>query len=77
MICKGKEKYLFAMSGRAGSVPRPLPPLPSRGVGGGEGGGEWRAGSCLGILSGEGGILGQVNTVGCNGAYFWRVNSAG
>jgi hypothetical protein len=58
MICKGKEKYLFAMSGRAGSVPRTLPPPPSHRVGGGKGG-EWRAKSCLGILSREGGFSGK------------------
>jgi hypothetical protein len=75
MICKGKEKYLFAMSGRAGSIPHPLPLLRhAESVGGG--GGGWQAGSCLGILSGERGSL-AINSASCNRTYFWRVKSSG
>jgi hypothetical protein len=37
MICKGKEKYLITMYGRAGPVPLPLPPPPLCRVSGGEG----------------------------------------
>jgi hypothetical protein len=74
MICKGKEKYLFAMSGRAGSAPRPLPlHRHTEPVGGGGVAGR--------VLPGDSergrGVLWQVNTASCNGAYFWRVNSAG
>jgi hypothetical protein len=49
MICKGKEKYLFAMS----------PPPPPSSVTRSQWGGGWRAGSCLGILSGERGFSGK------------------
>jgi hypothetical protein len=55
MICKGKEKYLFAISGQAGSVPRPLPPPPLCGVSGwGRGGGP---GLAWGFWAGKGGSL--------------------
>jgi hypothetical protein len=76
MICKGKEKYLFAMSKRAGSVSRPLPPPSSHGVGGGEGGGV--AGRVLlGDSEWGSGVLWKVNTASWNRAYFWQVKSAG
>ncbi len=54
-------------------------PAPSPGsVGGAAGGwGEgWRARSCLGVLSREGGISGK-QAASWNGGFFWQVNSAG
>ncbi len=70
---KRKEKYLFNMRGWAGPAPCPLPPLRWRSRGGG--GEGWRAMSCLGILSGEGGISGK-QAASWNGRFFWQVNSA-
>ena len=55
------------MHRRAGSAPCPLPPAPLAEPGG-EGGGGWQVVSCLGILSGEGGISGK---------WIWRVMFAG
>ena len=59
-ICKhdGKQKYLYKRRRRAGSVPHPLPRSDDGAVGG-RGGGGWQVMSCLGILSGEGGISGM------------------
>ncbi len=66
---KGKVPVQYAWVGRAGS----LPPPPCS-VGGAVGGEGWRAGSCLGILSREGGISGK-QAASWNGRFFWRVNS--
>ena len=66
-----KRKYLFNMRGWAGPAPCPLPPLRWRSRrGGGEGG--WRAMSCRGILSGEGGISGK-QAASWNGKFFWQI----
>ncbi len=67
---KGKVPVQYAWVGRAGSLPPPPAPLAE--PWGGEG---WRAGSCLGILSREGGISGKQAT-SWNGRLFWQVNSA-
>ncbi len=57
--------------------PDRLPALSPRSVGGAVGGGEgWRARSCLGILSREGGISGK-QAASWNGWSFWQVNPAG
>ncbi len=60
-----KKKYLFGMLWRAGPGPRPLPP-PLRYVelAGGGGGGGIAGWVCLRILSGGGGFLWQVYSVG-------------
>jgi hypothetical protein len=75
MICKGKEKYLFTMYGRAGPVPLPLPPPALCRVSGVEG--EVAARILPGDSEWERGALWQVNTAGCNRTYFLRVKSAG
>ncbi len=67
----GKVPVQCAWVGRAGPLPPPRAPL-SEPWGGGEG---WRAGSCLGILSREGGISGK-QAASWNGRFFWRVYSA-
>jgi hypothetical protein len=48
-----------AWVGQADSLPPPPAPLTELPGGGGGGGEGWRAGSCLGILSGEGGFSGK------------------
>ena len=54
-----------------------LPPPPSS-VSGVAGGGGGMVGRVLPRDSEQGrGVLWQANTASCNGAYFWRVNSAG
>ncbi len=69
-----KVRYLFGMRGWAGPAPCSSPPCSVDGAAGG--GGGWRAGSCLGILRGEGGFSGK-QAVSWNGGSFWRVKSAG
>ena len=70
---KGKESTCSICVGGPGRLLAPSP----RSVGGaGGGGGEgWRAMSCLGILSREGGISGK-QAASWNGRFFWQVNSA-
>ncbi len=55
---KGKVPVQYAWVGRAGSLPPPPAPLAVPWGGGGEG---WRAMSCLGILSREGGNFWQAS----------------
>jgi hypothetical protein len=56
--CEGNESKSTCSGcmGEPGQSPAPLPPPPLCGV---AGGGGWRAGSCLGILRGEGGFSGK------------------
>jgi hypothetical protein len=60
---KVKVPVQDALAGLAGPLPPP-PSSPLRGADVGGGGGSWRAGSCLGILSGEGGLLWQIYLAG-------------
>ncbi len=61
---------------RAGPAPRPLPPLLRHmELVWGEGG-VWWAGSCLGTLSGGGGLLWQVNSARWNRAWFSQRKTA-
>ncbi len=70
---KVKVPVQDAWVGRAGSLPPP--PCSVGGAAGGRGEGWW-AGSCLGILSREGGISGK-QAASWNGGSFRRVNSGG
>jgi hypothetical protein len=56
--------YLLWTLWQAWLAPHPLPPLLRYAELAWGGGGSWRAGSCLGILSGGGGLLWQVYSAG-------------
>jgi len=64
------------MHRRAGSAPRPLPPCSVGGAMGGEGGGGWRAMSCLGDLERGRGDLWQANLAGHARGWIWHVSMA-
>jgi hypothetical protein len=66
-----KESTCSICVGGPGRLPAPSPHSVGGAVGGG-GEGGWRAMSCLGILSGEGGISGK-QAASWNGKFFWQI----